>query len=71
MDDPLFLHHGESPNTVLVTQPLTGSENYSAWARAVRKALLTKKQARFHRWHTHFVISIGVHAFSRLSLDQV
>ena len=32
IDDPLFLHHEGSPSTVLVTQPLTGSENYSAWA---------------------------------------
>ena len=47
MDDPLFLHHGKSPGTVLVTQPLTGSENYSAWARAVRKALLTKNKLGF------------------------
>ena len=28
MDDPLFLHHGENTSTVLVTQPLTGNENY-------------------------------------------
>ena len=47
MDDPLFLHHGESPSIVLVTQPLTGSENYSAWARTVRKALLTKNKIGF------------------------
>ena len=47
MDDPFFLHHGESPSIVLVTQPLTGSENYSAWAQAVRKALLTKNNLGF------------------------
>ena len=47
MDDPLFLHHAENPSTVLVTQPLTGGENYSAWARAVRKALLTKNKLGF------------------------
>ena len=47
MDDPPFLHHGESPSIVLVTQPLTGSENYSAWAQAVRKALLTKNKLGF------------------------
>ena len=44
MDDPLFLHHTKNPSTVLVTQPLTGGENYSACARAVRKALLTKNK---------------------------
>ena len=32
MDDPLFLHHAESLSLVLVTQPLTGGENYSVWA---------------------------------------
>ena len=47
IDDPLFLHHEGSPSTVLVTQPLTGSENYSAWARAVKKALLTKNKLGF------------------------
>ena len=30
-----------------------------------------QKQARIHQFHTRFVISIGVHAFSCLSLDQV
>ena len=30
MDDPLFLYHVESPSLVLVTQPLTSGENYSA-----------------------------------------
>ena len=47
MDDPLFLHHAENPSLVLVTQPLFGGENYSAWARAVRKAVLTKNKLGF------------------------
>ncbi|XP_075659243.1 uncharacterized protein LOC142629146 [Castanea sativa] len=47
MDDPLFLHHAENPSLVLVTQPLIGGENYAAWARAVRKALLTKNKLGF------------------------
>ena len=47
MDDPLFLHHVESPSTILVTQPLTGGENYSVWAQVVRKALLTKNKLGF------------------------
>ena len=47
MDDPLFLHHVENPSLVLVTQPLIGGENYSAWAHAVRKALLTKNKLGF------------------------
>ena len=40
----MFLHHGESTNTVLVTQPLIRNENYPTWARSVRKALLTKNK---------------------------
>ena len=47
MDDPLFLQHAENPSLVLVTQPLIGGENYSAWARAVRKALLAKNKLGF------------------------
>lgn len=47
MDDPLFLYHAESQSTVLVRQPLIGGENYSAWAQAMRKALLTKNKLGF------------------------
>ena len=35
---PFFLHHGESPGAILVTQPLT-EHNYPNWARAMRMAL--------------------------------
>ena len=31
MDDPLFLHHEERTSTILVTQSLTGNENYLTW----------------------------------------
>ena len=47
IDDPLFLHNAENPSLVFVTQPLIGGENYAAWARAVRKALLTKNKLGF------------------------
>ena len=47
MDDPLFLHHTKNPSLVLITQPLIGGENYSSWARAVRKVLLTKNKLGF------------------------
>ena len=47
MDDPLFLHHAKNPSLVLVTQPLIGGENYATWARAVRKALLSKNKLGF------------------------
>lgn len=46
IDDPLFLHHRGSPSTVLVSQPLIG-ENYPAWARSIRKALLAKNKLGF------------------------
>ena len=29
-DDPLFLHYGENPGAVLVSQSLVGGENYPA-----------------------------------------
>ena len=32
IDDPLFLHHGESTSIVPVTQLLIGDENYLTWA---------------------------------------
>ena len=47
MDDLLLLHHTKCTSIVLVTQPLIGGENYSAWARVVRKALLTKNKLGF------------------------
>ena len=40
LNDPLFLHPGENPGAVLTSQPLVGEENYSAWARLVRKFLM-------------------------------
>ena len=47
MNDPLFLHHGENPGAVLVSQPLIGGENYPAWAQSVRKSLIAKKRLGF------------------------
>ena len=47
MDDLLLLHHTKCTSIVLVTQPLIGGENYSAWARVARKALLTKNKLGF------------------------
>ena len=46
-DDPLFLHHGENPSVVLVSQPLIGGENYHAWARSIRKSLIAKNKLGF------------------------
>ncbi|KAK9988173.1 hypothetical protein SO802_028412 [Lithocarpus litseifolius] len=49
MEDPrslFFLHHGESPGAILVSQSLT-EENYSTWARAMRMALDAKSKLGF------------------------
>ena len=47
VNDPLFLHHGDNPSVVLVSQPLIGGENYPAWARSVRKSLIAKNKFGF------------------------
>ena len=47
VNDPLFLHHGENPGAVLVSQPLIGGENYPTWARSVRKSLIAKNKLGF------------------------
>ena len=43
---PFFLHHGESPGAILVTQLLT-KDNYPTWARAMRMALDAKSNLGF------------------------
>ena len=47
VNDPLFLHHGDNPSVVLVSQPLIGGENYPAWARSIRKSLIAKNKFGF------------------------
>ena len=46
LKSPFFLHHGESPGAILVTQPLT-KDNYPNWARAIRMALDVKSKLGF------------------------
>ena len=46
LDDPYFLHHGDSPGSVLVTQSLIG-ENYNTWNRSMIMALTTKNKLGF------------------------
>ena len=43
---PFFLHHGESPGAILVSQSLT-EDNYSTWARAMQMALDAKSKLEF------------------------
>lgn len=44
--NPYFLHHGDSPGAVLVSQPLVEG-NYPAWCRAMTMALNAKKKYGF------------------------
>ena len=46
MSNPLYLHHAESPGAMLVSEVLTG-ENYHAWVRSVKKALIAKNKFGF------------------------
>jgi len=43
---PFFLHHGETPSAILVSQPLT-RDNYPTWARALRMVLDAKSKLGF------------------------
>ncbi|KAF8387898.1 hypothetical protein HHK36_026560 [Tetracentron sinense] len=44
--NPYFLHHGDSPGAILVSQQLTG-DNYSSWKRAMEMALTAKNKIGF------------------------
>nr|XP_023887900.1 uncharacterized protein LOC112000030 [Quercus suber] len=46
ISNPLFLHNAESPRAMLVPEPLIG-ENYHAWVRSMRKALVAKNKFGF------------------------
>ncbi|XP_042067248.1 uncharacterized protein LOC121810552 [Salvia splendens] len=43
---PYFLHPSDNPGTILVPQPLTGS-NYATWSRSFTTALLAKNKLVF------------------------
>ena len=40
LNDSLFLHPRENPRAILTSEPLVGEENYSTWARSMRKSLI-------------------------------
>jgi hypothetical protein len=44
--NPLYLHHGDSPGSILVTQLLTG-DNYYTWSRSMFMALTAKNKLQF------------------------
>ncbi|GMJ01569.1 hypothetical protein HRI_003826100 [Hibiscus trionum] len=41
---PLFLHASDTPGTLLVSQQLTGIENYNLWSRSMKIVLLAKNK---------------------------
>ena len=45
-NNPLYIHHSDSPTAVLVSPSLTG-DNYSTWVRAMRMALRAKNKLGF------------------------
>ncbi|GAV60544.1 LOW QUALITY PROTEIN: UBN2_3 domain-containing protein, partial [Cephalotus follicularis] len=46
-NDPLYLLPSDTPSTILVTEHLTGNENYGEWSRAMTIALRAKNRRRF------------------------
>ncbi|XP_062088784.1 uncharacterized protein LOC133795348 [Humulus lupulus] len=45
--NPYFLHHGDNPGNTLVSQPLTGQDNYTSWSRAMLLAISVKNKIGF------------------------
>ena len=68
MDDPLFLHHAESPSTVLITQPLIGRELLNMGS-SCEESFTQQEQIGVHWWFSHLIISIGIYSFSSSGLD--
>ena len=46
ISNPLFLRHAENPGAMLMSKPLIG-ENYHAWVRSMKKALVAKNKFGF------------------------
>jgi hypothetical protein len=44
--NPYYLHHGDSPGSLLVSQPLAGN-NYHTWKRSMSMALSAKNKLGF------------------------
>ena len=45
--NPYFLHHGDNPGNTLVSQLLTGQDNYVSWSRAMQLAISVKNKMGF------------------------
>ncbi len=50
----LFIHHGDHPRVLLVSQPLTET-NYHTWSRSMVMTLSAKnkEQIGIHQWYYH------------------
>ncbi|KAL3371394.1 hypothetical protein AABB24_008103 [Solanum stoloniferum] len=44
---PLYLHPSDTPGSILISQKLTGIENYTGWSNSMRVALLAKNKIAF------------------------
>ena len=44
---PLYLHPSDTPGSILISQKLTGIENYIGWSNSMRVALLAKNKIAF------------------------
>jgi len=44
--NPLYLHHGDNPSSILVTQLLTG-DNYYTWSWSMFMTLTAKNRLQF------------------------
>jgi len=45
--NPLYLHPSDTPGSILISQQLTGIENYTGWSHSMRVALLAKNKIAF------------------------
>ncbi|XP_062113276.1 uncharacterized protein LOC133824416 [Humulus lupulus] len=45
--DPYYLHHADNPDNVLVSQLLTGQDNYTSWIRAMKLSISVKNKLGF------------------------
>ena len=44
---PYYIHHGDNPGNVLVSQLLIGQENYISWSRAMQLSISVKNKLGF------------------------
>lgn len=46
-NDPLYIHPSDTPGTNLITEQLTGTDNYGVWSRALLIELRAKNKTGF------------------------